>query len=68
MTLAQETAIENWAPARSSDVNAEVLEWIATQMRGKRRASRTLMSIVAVLFGAAGPLAHSLPRAIDLAL
>jgi hypothetical protein len=68
IALAQDTAIESWAPGRSSDVNIEVLEWIAAQMRGKRRASRTLMTIVAVLFGAAGPLAHSLPRAIDLAL
>ena len=68
VALAQDTAIESWAPARSSDVNVEVLEWIAAQMRGKRRTSRTLMGIVAVLFGAAAPLAQSLPQAIDLAL
>lgn len=67
VALAQETAIESWAPTRSSDVNVEVLEWIAAQMRGKRRANRTLMTIIVALFGAAGPLAHSLPRAIDLA-
>lgn len=67
VALSPETAIESWAPSRSTDVNVEVLEWIAAQMRGKRRTSQTLMTIIAALFGAAVPLAQSLPL-IDLAV
>lgn len=67
VALSPETALESWAPSRSTDVNVEVLEWIAAQMRGKRRTSRTLMTIIAALFGAAVPLAQSLPL-IDLAV
>lgn len=67
VALSPETAIESWAPSRSTDVNVEVLEWIAAQMRGKRRTSQTLMTIIAALFGAAVPLAQSLPL-IDLAI
>lgn len=67
VALSPETALESWAPSRSTDVNVEVLEWIAAQMRGKRRTSRTLMTIVAALFGAAVPLAQSLPL-VDLAV
>jgi hypothetical protein len=68
VALSPDIAIESWAPSRSSDVNAEVLEWIAAQMRGKRRTNRTLMTIVAALLGAAMPLAHSLERVTDLAI
>jgi hypothetical protein len=68
VALSPNTAIESWAPNRSVDVNAEVLEWIAAQMRGKRRTNRTLMTIVAALLGAAMPLAHSLERVADLAI
>jgi hypothetical protein len=67
VALSPATALESWAPSRSTDVNVEVLEWIAAQMRGKRRTSRTLMTIIAALFGAAVPLAQSLPL-IDLAI
>lgn len=68
VALSPNTAIESWAPNRSVDVNAEVLEWIAAQMRGKRRTNRTLMTIVAALLGAAMPLARSLERVADLAV
>lgn len=68
VALAPDTTIESWAPTRSNDINVEVLEWIAGQMRGKRRASRTLMTIFAVLFGAAAPLVHSLPQFADLGM
>ncbi|ETR75510.1 hypothetical protein X566_22675 [Afipia sp. P52-10] len=68
VALAPETSIESWAPARSNDINVEVLEWIAAEMRGKRRSSRTLMTILAVLFGAAAPLVHSLPQLADLGM
>lgn len=68
VALSPDTAIETWAPTRSNDINVEVLEWIAAQMRGKRRASRTLMTIFAVLFGAAAPLAQALPQFADLGM
>jgi hypothetical protein len=68
VALSPETAIETWAPSRSTDVNVEVLEWIAAQMRGRRRTSRTLMTIFAALLGAAVPLASSLERVTDLAV
>jgi hypothetical protein len=68
VALAPETAIESWAPSRSTDVNAEVLEWIAAQMRTRRRTSQTLMTIIAALVGAAVPLASSLERVADLAI
>jgi hypothetical protein len=67
VALSPDTAIENWAPSRSTDVNVEVLEWIAGQMRGRRRTNRTLMTIVAALLGAALPLSQSLPLFSDLA-
>ena len=43
VALSPDTSIESWAPARATDVNVEVLEWIASQMRGKRRSNHTLM-------------------------
>ena len=67
VALSPDTAIESWAPSRSADVNVEVLEWITTQMRGKRRTNPTLMTIIAALFGATMPLAQSLPF-VDLAI
>jgi hypothetical protein len=66
--LAPDTAIESWAPTRAVGVNIEVLEWIASQMRGKRRSNRQLMALVASLIGAATlPLAH-LPNVLDLGM
>ena|SRR3984957_2914382 len=52
VALSPETAIESWAPVRSANVDTEVLEWIASQMRGTRRRNRTLMALVATLVGA----------------
>lgn len=68
VALSPDTAIESWAPSRSSDVNIEVLEWIAAQMRGRRRTNRTLMTLMAALLGAALPLSQSLPRFSDFAV
>ena len=53
VALSPETAIESWAPTKAVGVNTEVLEWIASQMRGKRRSNRTLMALVATIVGAA---------------
>jgi hypothetical protein len=59
VALSPGTAIESWAPTQSVGVDTEVLEWIASQMRGKRRGNRTLMRLVATIIGAATlPLAE----------
>src|SRR5216110_2411701 len=66
IALSPQTAIESWAPTRAVGVDTEVLEWLASQMRGKRRSNRTLMSLVATIVGAAAlPLAQ-LPRVLDI--
>src|SRR5215210_990719 len=68
LALSAETAMESWAPIRAIGVDTEVLEWIAGQMRGKRRTNRALMSLVATIIGAATlPLAQ-LPGVLDIGL
>ncbi|MBV9542417.1 MAG: hypothetical protein JO167_14235, partial [Alphaproteobacteria bacterium] len=48
-------------------VDADVLRWIASQMRGKRHSNRTLMAMVATFVGAAAlPLAAQLPQVFDI--
>jgi hypothetical protein len=69
VALSPETSIESWAPTKAVGVDTEVLEWIASQMRGKRRSNRTLMTLVATLIGAATmPLAQTLPNILDLGM
>src|SRR5665811_304294 len=66
VALSPETTIESWAPTQAVGVNIEVLEWLASQMRGKRRSNRTLMTLVATIIGAATlPLAQ-LPNVYDI--
>jgi hypothetical protein len=68
VALSPETAIESWAPTQAVGVDTEVLEWIASQMRGKRRGNRTLMRLVATIIGAATlPLAQ-LPNMFDIGM
>ncbi len=68
VALSPETAIESWAPTHAVGVDTEVLEWIASQMRGKRRSNRTLMTLVATIIGAATlPLAQ-LPNVFDIGM
>jgi len=68
VALAPETAIESWAPPQARGVDTEVLEWIASQMRGKRRGNHTLMALVATLVGVAAlPLAQ-LPNVFDIGM
>jgi hypothetical protein len=67
VALSPETSIESWAPAKSAGVDAEVLEWIASQMRGSRRRNHTLMRLVATLVGATLPFAQ-LPNAFDIGM
>src|SRR6201989_2369394 len=51
VALSPDTAIESWAPTKAVGVDTEVLEWIASQMRGRRRTNHTLMRLVATLVG-----------------
>src|SRR5499427_431326 len=39
VALSPDTDITSWAPVKAANVNAEVLEWIASQMRGKQRGN-----------------------------
>jgi hypothetical protein len=70
VALSPTTAIESWAPKKSTGVDTEVLEWIANQMRGdKRRRNRALMALVATLAGVAVlPLAVQLPNVFDIGM
>jgi hypothetical protein len=69
VALSPDTEIETWAPAHAKGVNTEILEWIASQMRGKRRANRRLMAMVATFVGVAAlPLAAKIPFVFDIGL
>jgi hypothetical protein len=66
VALSPDTDIESWAPAKAANIDTKVLEWLAGQMRGKRRSNQTLAAMVATVVGAAAlPLAQ-LPNIIDL--
>jgi len=69
VALSPDTAMESWAPTKAVGVNIEVLEWIASQMRGNRRGNRTLMALVATIIGAATlPLTTQLPNVFDIGM
>jgi hypothetical protein len=68
VALAPDTAIESWAPAKAIKANAEALQWIAGQMRGKRRSNRALMAVVASIIGAASVPLSQLPKVFDIGL
>ena len=68
VALSPDTAIESWAPAQAAHIDTKVLEWLASQMRGKRRSNHTLATMVATLVGAAAlPLAQ-LPGVLDMGM
>ena len=68
VALSPETAIESWAPTKAAGVDTEVLEWIASQMRGKHRSSRILRSLVATIFGVAALPLTTLPNMFDIGM
>ena len=67
VALSPETSIESWAPTKAVKVDTEVLEWIASQMRGKRCGNRTLMTLVATIVGATLPFTQ-LPNVFDIGM
>ena len=69
VALSPDTDIESWAPTQAAGVNTEVLEWITSQMRGKRQGNRRLMAMVATFVGATAlPLAGQLPNVFDIGM
>jgi hypothetical protein len=68
VALSPDTDLESWAPMRAAKIDTKVLEWLASQMRGKRHSNRRLAAMVATLLGAAAlPLAQ-LPGMLDMGL
>ena len=67
VALARETSIESWAPANTTKVDIEVLNWIASQMQSNRRRNRALAALIATLVGVAMPLTQ-LPSVFDIGM
>jgi hypothetical protein len=68
VALSPETAMESWAPTKAINVDTEVLQWIASQMRGKHRGNRTLMRLVATVVGVAALPLVQLPNVFDIGM
>ena len=68
VALSPDTAIESWAPTQANGVDIAVLQWLASQMRGKRRSNRTLMRMVATIVGAAALPLVQLPNVFDIGM
>jgi hypothetical protein len=66
VALSPDTSIESWGPTKAVNVDTEVLQWIASQMRGKRRGNRTLMRLVATLVGVAALPLVQVPNLFDI--
>jgi len=66
VALSPDTSIESWGPTKAISVDTEVLEWIASQMRGKRRSNRTLMRLVATIVGVAAIPLVQMPNVFDI--
>ena len=68
VALSPDTDIESWAPAQAKGVDTEILERIASQMRGKHRANRRLMAMVATLVGVAALPLAKIPFVFDIGM
>jgi hypothetical protein len=68
VALSPDTDIASWAPAQATNIDTHVLEWIASQMRGKRRSNHTLAAMVATVVGAAALPLMQLPNVLDIGL
>ena len=68
IALSPDTDIESWAPTKAMNIDTKVLEWIASQMRGKRRTNHALATMVATLVGAAALPLTQLPGVLDMGL
>lgn len=68
VALSPDTDIESWAPTRATNIDTRVLEWLASQMRGKRHSNHRLAALVATLVGAAALPLTQLPGMLDMGL
>ena len=68
VALSLDTDIDSWAPGQANKIDTKVLEWLAGQMRGKRRSNRTLMRLVATIVGAATLPMAGLPKVFDIGM
>jgi hypothetical protein len=68
VALSPDTDIESWAPTKAAKIDTKVLEWLASQMRGKRRSNHTLAAMVATLVGAAALPLVQLPGVFDIGM
>src|SRR5882757_3573824 len=68
VALSPDTDIASWAPAKAIKTDTEALQWIASQMRGKRRGNRTLVAVVATVVGAATLPLGQLPNVFDIGM
>jgi hypothetical protein len=68
VALSPKTSIESWGPTQAINVDTEVLHWIASQMRGKRRINRTLMTLVATILGVAALPLVQMPNVFDIGM
>jgi hypothetical protein len=68
VALSPDTDIASWAPAQAIKADTEALQWLASQMRGKRRSNRTLMVMVATVIGAAALPLSQLPGVVDIGM
>jgi hypothetical protein len=68
VALSPDTDIASWAPTQAANIDTQVLEWIASQMRGTRRSNHTLAAMVATLVGAAALPLVQWPNMLDIGL
>ena len=69
VALAPATPLSTWASRADADVDSEILVWIASHVRNKKRVKSTLMGISAFLVGIGATLSvagPSLITAVDL--
>lgn len=68
VALDRTTPVASWASRYSSaEIDAEVLRWIASHVKSKKRLGGPLMTIAALLVGASiSPVAASLVTVVDL--
>jgi hypothetical protein len=68
VALSPDTDLDSWAPTHAKGVDIEILEWIASQMRGKHRPNRRLMAMVATLVGVAALPLAKIPFVFDIGM
>ena len=66
VALSPDTAIGSWAPKQA--LGTETLEWISRQMRGNRRANRTLTAMIAAVVGVAALPLVQRPNVFDIGM